>query len=1437
MRYITKNVSLQPSFSSTLATQIKFSIDHKHEYKKYIEVVSKIAICIENFPAGTMAVKMLEVLLMEYLQKCLQCCVVVLRITKTLSPTEKNEIFNLAHSALRLLLYIVQKVNSPSELNHIFEDVRVCLKGLMFDDDVPMDTKSLCGILYLNMQLLENGANSWMDILERQPNDDNINSLLSNEASQLSLFSAIATVIPMDLLRHGNIQGEVPIIVLCKKILDIGERSSSESIFILGVTRTLQQISKHLCNVTDTDAGLMLVEHLLTFVWAYLEHYMDSVRHLTSQILGNIVRYCARLKREGEAKALSNLFSKLSSLDKTRKSYYLSLTSLVNELGAVAIIEALPNVIVDVIQALNVQAVQASATTTLETLLQSHAPHSDTQTIYVQWIEPILSYVSSNSSDSGVLNILENLLAKAVRLDENVMTYIMPYIKRCATSSHDLKCILMLLNVTRKSGVTGNFSVADNDTEWKGVIGYDVLDLAAVDACEETRILSLSLIVESPKSTEIFTREELNFVLNYLKYNINAQAPNLRQLTLSMMKKFIKRLEDSYKHHLKQSSENYYILFVERLRAFCFECLTPGANYSRRFVALQVLSWCEAFSFYGYSRTWKPVYIEKLLLHLEDSYENNKALALEILGKCPTDILQNNTYSMCLLLKDIIKQASALKPTECISASYKLSLLVNKLPDHILQGEKNTTPELVYLVVLRHLQSVLRTELEICQASVINACAKAPMYGVLHCMRRIVTSFDADAISTDQEWREMIDDIIEDCISVNAAVACVVNNSSPEGHLPMDMSGVNAHLHEGGVRLEDGRQVTAQMVLLCAWRSVKEVSLLLGEMSSRLTIAGEKHPEGTLSARQMLTIGEHFTKLLAETKHRGAFEQAYVGFTKLLTRLWRCRSPELHELPRTWLNDLMLAIASGEKKGTLCATRRSAGLPFMIQALVTTELQIQGNPKCFHQCMTTLLRLARNTPQPIPDSETAIETRTHAINILRALFRNSMLEESVSGYVGEGLLVALLGFEGSTWMERNSSTLLFSALMVRIFGVQRSRDTENLSTRNRMTGRIFFLRYPMLYDFMLEKLNEVSSSDDTQILRPSLYPILLLLARLYPSALEGTVSNLKLVAYIPHVLACAKSSVLKTRQLAAKALVPLISPEQYVTHLETMIDLISEKNIKRNYCHGILLQLLKLLDAKPHDLLIDEQSEHRLENKIAQTTWILEQATRNMPCYLLAEEYVKVINLVIWSSSDNNDETRGVVVTFLELNFNSLFKMNLDGLSEEDQFEYKSTLFATLITTLEDDDSSLRQRTSNTITQASVVSSRAAEVLRNMVDDDGVFVVLALLDFRSEVCINDDGNDECRVFDQNERYNIYLEETIWTNECARQIKERNKSNHNIVDYVLKIIHNHIYERTLQKLCGRNVILFEKMCNNQTINRVDIMNPKIRLFVNCLHSFQ
>lgn len=49
------------------------------EYSQYIEVVSKIATCIENFPAGALAIRSVEIELAVHLQNCLECCVKTLR--------------------------------------------------------------------------------------------------------------------------------------------------------------------------------------------------------------------------------------------------------------------------------------------------------------------------------------------------------------------------------------------------------------------------------------------------------------------------------------------------------------------------------------------------------------------------------------------------------------------------------------------------------------------------------------------------------------------------------------------------------------------------------------------------------------------------------------------------------------------------------------------------------------------------------------------------------------------------------------------------------------------------------------------------------------------------------------------------------------------------------------------------------------------------------------------------------------------------------------------------------------------------------------------------------------------------------------------------------------------------------------------------------------
>ena len=295
--------------------------------------------------------------------------------------------------------------------------------------------------------------------------------------------------------------------------------------------------------------------------------------------------------------------------------------------------------------------------------------------------------------------------------------------------------------------------------------------------------------------------------------------------------------------------------------------------------------------------------------------------------------------------------------------------------------------------------------------------------------------------------------------------------------------------------------------------------------------------------------------LLAQTKHRGAFEQAYVAFTKLCACLWRSSEVELHSHPLELLQELMSSIGaddnggggnggSSQKPGLvgLCATRRSAGVPFIVQAILSTEPPGLGSG-AFKTTMQRLLALAGSGNGR---RDTNLENRVHACNVLRALFRDTTLGEYVAGFIEEGLQVAINGFEASNWAERNAATLLFSALMTRIFGVQREKDSDELSSKNCLTGKVFFQRYPSSHALLHEKLEKAASYAEAGTLRlhPALYPVLLVLSRIFPSPSEALDNPFKLSSLVPLVEACTGSPVLAIRKLAARALVPLISQDK-----------------------------------------------------------------------------------------------------------------------------------------------------------------------------------------------------------------------------------------------------------------------------------------------------
>ncbi|GFT74739.1 thyroid adenoma-associated protein homolog [Nephila pilipes] len=303
----------------------------------------------------------------------------------------------------------------------------------------------------------------------------------------------------------------------------------------------------------------------------------------------------------------------------------------------------------------------------------------------------------------------------------------------------------------------------------------------------------------------------------------------------------------------------------------------------------------------------------------------------------------------------------------------------------------------------------------------------------------------------------------------------------------------------------------------------------------------------------------------------------------------------------------------------LCSTRRSAGLPFIIQALLTSEPGISSS-LFFKDTISSLLSMAS-----IQKIEGNLDEKVHALNILRALFRDACLSDVLIPFVSEALKVSIIGFKSQSWAVRNSSTLLFSALMTRIFGVISSQDEGG--RKNHLTGRTFFSYYKESYAFLFNELEHcvsvLSKNQESISLVPALYPILLLLGRLYPAPGE---CDSRLVSFIPFLDVCSSSPVWKVRVLVAKALVPLISAENYLFTLQSLFDSLPHTgNVIQghNRIHGKCLQILYLLRECCH---LSEEHKKLIEKNLY--FWVhshSELAMKFNKCYTTRAAFLEVI--------------------------------------------------------------------------------------------------------------------------------------------------------------------------------------------------------------------
>lgn len=533
--------------------------------------------------------------------------------------------------------------------------------------------------------------------------------------------------------------------------------------------------------------------------------------------------------------------------------------------------------------------------------------------------------------------------------------------------------------------------------------------------------MHLRIFVEVQKTTQPFTAGDLNEIHEFLHYNSNCQIPAFRQKIISFMTKGFNRIEASYPSVVKSGSKTAhtsYIEFLTKIKQLCLSNICNGANFSRRSVSLNILLQTMAVSSKNNKISpeilWTAEVFEKIVKSLSDTYEANKMLAVDIVRLCPSDLVPKSEKFDLPYLRDLV---TSVKPIDCVTAAYSLEYCC-------IAGIHFSS----YLEAIVWCTDILVDGLKIAQSSLLVAARTNPLYGLIFSIRHLMGKVDLKR-THDPCWRDFIERLIELCKSLTEVVGPIVNNSSPEGHLPNDFSNVNNfvsnNIDSAGpdntpnkilsprYRQNDNKSTTPQMLLLCSWRTVKEVSLLLGDLTLNASIVNDLNDNGVIKIEEILDIGNHFHILLSETKHRGAFEQAFVGFSKLCVRLWRAQESRLHRLPMVWLKDLLNIISGNENSSVtdlkfdkICSTRRSAGVPFMIQAILTSELQVCTSNGLKYS-MVSLIEVCKNG--------SVAEARTHALNILRALFRCTDLGDSVGEYISDGIECAIRGYSSDNW--------------------------------------------------------------------------------------------------------------------------------------------------------------------------------------------------------------------------------------------------------------------------------------------------------------------------------------------------------------------------------------------------------------------------------------
>lgn len=686
-------------------------------------------------------------------------------------------------------------------------------------------------------------------------------------------------------------------------------------------------------------------------------------------------------------------------------------------------------------------------------------------------------------------------------------------------------------------------------------------DQAIYKCNDRTKIQTLSLVLESRSTTKVLDERELELYGILFRDAIKLQEPTSRQTFLAITNKLLIRIVSGHKLLMRDKKKftneqrieitSRYGKFLKWLVDHCLDSTYCNAYFGSFIVTVSTMKFITKHLADSYEY-WPDIKVtlsskrcyDSILCCINDSFEENKNLALDLILSLPPNeefICDMNIKNLETTAYDLV---ASVNPAHSLTCQYIFRLVIG-LESKLKDLKKNQ-------LLLRHLTNlinIVQKSVTETQENFVKALKSEPIYPKLTCIRALLNDVDIQDLEVNRsDWETLAKKVVSISIDACRAVSTIVCNLNPEtiGHLPMDLKPVDVDALTKNLNVSlnisesDLNTITSQMLLISGWKTIKECSLSLGAICQRFwwpkeLIKDDKFPglktDSILNNEAIVEIIDFFDHYMRNLRHRGAFEQAYNGFIMVTQRVWHdvtfreLLTKRLEEI----MNDFKEVVCDDKKVGYLKAyvTRRSAGLPFIVQAILIAEHKHDSK---------TLRWIMDNLFIVLETNKAETYQKIHCLNILKALIREHRLGEKVLPYVGKTFVVTMDSLRSDSFPIRNCGNMLLKAIVDRTFGISRLRD--NIHRRNQLTFEKFFNECPGLHAKMLSHLNDALVNQECLI---TIHSVFIVLFRLLPGLNPSDhVKNNIIVPFIEPILRLVYNCPdLKLRDLAAQLTIRL----------------------------------------------------------------------------------------------------------------------------------------------------------------------------------------------------------------------------------------------------------------------------------------------------------